>query len=110
MDVSSLGWHVKYAKFLISENRTRCFFFGLDLQSQMGVQTTQIRPARPLLGEISNRTLMKRQDFGDRLSKRSTNKFFLASVELKLIKFSRFSSHRLFLFNKLEAGHCSYSR
>ena len=52
VDVSSLGWHVKSAKFLISENRTRCLL-GLDLQSQLGVRTTQVRPERPLVGEIS---------------------------------------------------------
>ena len=39
VDVSSLGWHVKSAKFLISENRTRCPL-GLDQQSQLGVRTT----------------------------------------------------------------------
>ena len=32
--VSSLGWHVKSAKFLNSENCTRCLL-GLDLQSQL---------------------------------------------------------------------------
>ena len=52
VDVSSLGWHVKSAKFLISENRTRCLL-GLDLQSQLGVRTTQVRPERPLVGEVS---------------------------------------------------------
>ena len=52
VDVSSLGWHVKSAKFLISVNRTRCLI-GLDLQPQLGVRTTQVRPERPLLGEVS---------------------------------------------------------
>ena len=52
LDVSSLGWHVKSAKFLISENRTRCLL-GLDLQSQLGVRTTQVRPERSLVGEVS---------------------------------------------------------
>ena len=33
VDVSSLGWSVKSANFLILENRTRCPL-GLDLQSQ----------------------------------------------------------------------------
>ena len=49
--VSSLGWIVKQAKFLISENRTPCLL-GLDLQSQLGVRTTQIRPPRPLVGNV----------------------------------------------------------
>ena len=52
LDVSSLGWHVKSAKFLISENRTRCLL-GLDLQPQLGVRTTQVRPERSLVGEVS---------------------------------------------------------
>ena len=52
VDVSSLGWYVKSAKFLISENRTRCLS-GLDLQSQLGVRTTQVRSGRPLVGEVS---------------------------------------------------------
>ena len=52
VDVSSLGWHVKSAKFLISENCTRCLL-GLDLQSQLEVRTTQVRPDRPLVGEVS---------------------------------------------------------
>ena len=52
LDVSSLGWHVKSAKFLISENRTRCLL-GLDLQPQLGVITTQVRPERSLVAEVS---------------------------------------------------------
>ena len=52
VDVSSLGWHVKSAKFLISESRTRCLL-GLDLQPQLGVRTTQVRPERSLVGEVS---------------------------------------------------------
>ena len=52
MDVSSLGWHIKSAKFLISENRTRCLL-GLDLQPHLGVRTTQVRSDRPLVGEVS---------------------------------------------------------
>ena len=52
LDVSSLGWCVKSAKFLISENRTRCLL-GLDLQSQLGVRTTQVRPERSSVGEVS---------------------------------------------------------
>ena len=52
VDVSSLGWHVKSAKLLISENRTRCLL-GLDLQSQLGLRTMQVRPERPSVGEIS---------------------------------------------------------
>ena len=52
VDVSSLGWHMKSAKILISENRIRCQL-GLDLQSQLGVRTTQVRPGRPLVGELS---------------------------------------------------------
>ena len=56
LDVSSLGWHVKSAKFLISENRTRCLL-GLDLQPHLGVKTTQVRPERPLVGEVSQSNL-----------------------------------------------------
>ena len=56
LDVSSLGWYVKSAKFLISENRTRCLL-GLDLQSQLGVRTTQVRPERSPVGEVSQSNL-----------------------------------------------------
>ena len=56
LDVSSLGWHVKSAKFLISENRTRCLL-GLDMQPHLGVRTTQVRPDRPLVGEVSQSNL-----------------------------------------------------
>ena len=56
LDVSSLGWHVKSAKFLISENRTRCLL-GLDLQPHLGVKTTQVRPERLLVGEVSQSNL-----------------------------------------------------
>ena len=52
LDVSILGWNVKSAKFLFSENRTRCLL-GLDLQSQLGVRMTQLRPPSPLVGVIS---------------------------------------------------------
>ena len=40
--ISSSGWKVDNAQFLISENRTRNFF-GLDLQEQLGVVTTQMK-------------------------------------------------------------------
>ena len=39
-EVSSLGWQINSAKLLVSENRTGCLL-GLDLQSALGVQTTQ---------------------------------------------------------------------
>ena len=42
-EVSSLGWQITSAKFLVSENSTRCLL-GLDLQSSWGVQTTKTRP------------------------------------------------------------------
>ena len=56
VDVSSLGWHVKSAKFLISENCARCLL-SLDLQPQLGVRTTQVRPEKPLVGEVSQSNL-----------------------------------------------------
>ena len=62
VDVSSLGWHVKSAKFLISENRTRCLV-RLKLQSQLGVRTTQVRPERPLVGEVSQSNANETSEF-----------------------------------------------
>ena len=50
VDMSSLGWHVKSAKLLNSENCTRCL---LDLQFQLGVRTMQVKPERPLVGKVS---------------------------------------------------------
>ena len=60
--VSSLGWTVKSEKFLISENRTP-FLLGLDLQSQLGVRTTQIRPPRPLVGKVFQSDINETSDF-----------------------------------------------
>ena len=50
-DVFSLGWQTNSAKFLVSENRTRCLL-NVDLQSSLGVQTTQTRPTP--IDEISS--------------------------------------------------------
>ena len=50
--IELMGWNVKSAKILISEICTR-FLLGLELQSQLGVRTTHVRPLRPLVGEIS---------------------------------------------------------
>ena len=61
LDVSSLGWHVKSAKFLISENRTQCLL-GLGVQPQLGVRTTQVRPERSLVGEVSLSNLNERSE------------------------------------------------
>ena len=52
VNVSSLGWNVKSAKFLISENRTLCLL-ELDLHSQLVLPLTQVRPPIPLVGVIS---------------------------------------------------------
>ena len=38
--IPSAGWEVVGASFLITERRTRCFL-GLDLQSKIGIHTTQ---------------------------------------------------------------------
>ena len=62
VDVSSVGWHVKSAKFLISEHHTRCLL-GLDLQSQLGVRTTQVQPERPLVGEVSLSNVNETSEF-----------------------------------------------
>ena len=62
MYVSSLGWTVKSEKFLISENCTPCLL-GLDLQSQLGVRTTQIRPPRPLVGKVFQSDINETSDF-----------------------------------------------
>ena len=45
LPVSSSGWKVEEACFLVSENRTRNLL-GLDLQEQLGVVTTQMRAER----------------------------------------------------------------
>ena len=42
LPISSSGWKVEEACFLVSENRTRNLL-GLDLQDQLGVVTTQLR-------------------------------------------------------------------
>ena len=53
-NISSLGWKVENAKFLVTENRTRCLL-GLDLQSSLGICTVQER-YQPIM-EISAATL-----------------------------------------------------
>ena len=45
-NIRSAGWEVQEATFLITERRTRCIL-GLDLQSKVGITTTQ-RPAPKL--------------------------------------------------------------
>ena len=40
MTIRSAGWEVVGASFLITERRTRCIL-GLDLQSKVGIHTTQ---------------------------------------------------------------------
>ena len=39
-DIKSAGWEVKGVSFLVTERRTRCIL-GLDLQSKIGMHTTQ---------------------------------------------------------------------
>ena len=41
-NISSLGWKVENAKFVVTENRRRCLL-GLDLQSSFGIRTVQER-------------------------------------------------------------------
>ena len=113
VDVSSLGWHVKSVKFLISENRTRCLL-GLDLHSQLGVRTTQDRPERPLVGEVSqsntnetseswNLHFQQKYQLLSRLLL-ALPVFFLVLAEPKIIKFSLLLSHHSFRFKKKEDG------
>ena len=47
---------------------------------------------------------MRCQNFGDRIFTRSIDRFFLALVEQKVIKFSVLSSRRLFPFKKRGGG------
>ena len=62
VDLSSLGRNVKSAKFLISENRA-CCLLGLDLQSQLGVRTMQVRSPRPLVSKISQSDTNETSEF-----------------------------------------------
>ena len=103
VNVSSLGWSVKSAKTLISENRRRCML-GLDLHSQLGFGLRKLDHLGHWWAKFPSRTLMRRQNFGDRIFTRSIDRFFLALVEQKVIKFSLFSSRGLFPFKKRGGG------
>ena len=92
MDVSSLlGWSVKTAKFLISENSTRCLL-GLYLQSQLGFRTTQIRPSRPLVGEVSQ------SDINETSECRRSH--FQKKYQQVFSRIGRAKSHQVFSFFK----------
>ena len=87
LDASSLGWYVKSAKFLISENRTRCFL-GLDLQSQLGVRTTQVRPEQSLVGEVSQSNL--------NVASESWKKHFHQKFHRVFSRIGRAKNHKVF--------------
>ena len=53
-NISSSGWKVENAKFLVTENRTRCYLV-LDLQSSPGIRTFQ-KLFQPIM-EISEAAL-----------------------------------------------------
>ena len=109
VNVSSLGWHKKSEKFLISQNRTRCLL-GLDLQSQLGVRTTQVRPGRPLVGEVSQSNSNETSESLKLHFQQSFNGCFPESVEPKIIKFSLHSGHCSFRFKKKEDGYQCISK
>ena len=52
IDIYSNGWRLQGAKFLISENRTRCLL-GLDIQPDLGIVTTQLKPPKNSINAIS---------------------------------------------------------
>ena len=52
IDIYSNGWKIEGAKFLISENRTRCLL-GLDIQPELGIVTTQLKPSKVAVNTIS---------------------------------------------------------
>ena len=52
--ISSLGWKVENAKFVVTENRRRCLL-GLDLQSSLRIRTVQER--YQIIMEVSEATL-----------------------------------------------------
>ena len=94
--LSSLGWNVKSAKFLISENRT-CCLLGLDLQSQFGVRTTQVRSPRLLVGEISQSDTNETSEFWRlHYQKKFKNVFFSRIGRTINLQVSPLSSRRSF--------------
>ena len=52
IDIYSNGWKLQGAKILISENRTRCLL-GLDIQPDLGIVTTQLKPPKNAIYAIS---------------------------------------------------------
>ena len=109
-DVSSLGWHVKSAKFLVSENRTRCLL-GLDLQPQLGVRTTQVRPERSLVGEVSQSNLNETSESGKSHFHQKFHRVFSRDGRAKNHQvFSTFKSPLVPIQEKMKAGSSAYPR
>ena len=52
IDIYSNGWKLQGAKFLISENRTRCLL-GLHIQPELGIVTTQLKLPKNSVNAIS---------------------------------------------------------
>ena len=52
IDIYSNGWKLTGAKLLNSEKRTRCLL-GLDIQSELGIVTTQPKPPKNSINAIS---------------------------------------------------------
>ena len=52
IDIYSNGWRLQGAKLLISENRTRCLL-GLDIQPDLGIVTSQLKPPKNSINAIS---------------------------------------------------------
>ena len=83
------------------------FNLAITLRAILPITQTLILPSRKLdhLGRwwarFSSRTLMRRQNFGDRIFTRSINMFFPASAERKVIRFSLPSKRRLFSIKKM---------
>ena len=86
-DISSLGWKVKSAKFLISENRKRCLL-GLDLQGAIGVKTNQSRPQEFL--EVKKMTWWKHPPVGRIFIQTNTKTFSQELADQKITEYTQF--------------------
>ena len=88
-DIYSNGWKLEGAKLLSSENRTRCLL-GLDIQPELGIVTTQLKPPKVSVNTTSedqedesaesifwkNKFFKKYNDVFQRLGRSKIHKFF----------------------------------
>ena len=94
IDIYSNGWRLQGAKFLISENRTKCLL-GLDIQPYLGKVRTQLKPPKNSINQFQKSKKMNQPNrpFGGTNSLRSTMMYFIDWVAQRTTRYSRHLNH-----------------